>query len=648
MLLATATLLVLSGLAEAGEPIALSPLALDAHDVVPTGNEWLSLPDIRAADGAVMSFNVLSKSYRGLLQVRGPHGQPVIRPVVTVDGQEAVLAGLTWSVIAYWIPVARTTVDGLEIELTYCAPINSRAALLHMTVANRRAKSIRVQFRVEAGWGALERVSYQPVELTGTRRVAPGLWVDDATTFVYRTDDTKFAWSIVHRGMWADLAEMPEAQTATLRGAEAEIAPGGKVEADIVLAPGLEEMSAPHNAKALADRIDRLGAAGVIRETATRLMASARSTGRDDLDLLMNRNALFTRFYAWGRTIDAEEMVGVTSRSPRYYVSAAYWDRDSMLWSFPALLRFDPDTARAALAYALGPQLRNTGTHSRFIDGVVLEDGFQLDGAAAPVIAVADYLRVTGDHAFLAGHSAAVDHLATTIAEARDEATGLYASWQDAQDEYRRHPYLTNANVLVWKALGSLASLSAALGRDSDASRFAAEADHLRDAILKHLVIDKDGKRIFAAGWDGAADYLVEDIPPGSLFKLPALGFVAEDDPVFAATSAWLQSSAYPFGYHGTPYGLPGSYRLAFTTSWVLADHLRLAALRDKALMILTHSTWDGGIITEGLDPSTGRADRAGRAFATAAGYVAAAICDVYCKPRADASAPIERHRDKT
>ncbi|MBP0650542.1 hypothetical protein J8J40_26195, partial [Mycobacterium tuberculosis] len=96
-----------------------------------------------------------------------------------------------------------------------------------------------------------------------------------------------------------------------------------------------------------------------------------------------------------------EEVVGVTSRSPRYYVAAAYWDRDAMTWSFPALLRFDPAMAREALGYALGTQLRNTGTHSRFIDGVVLEDGFQLDAAAAPAIALADYLRATGDRAFV-------------------------------------------------------------------------------------------------------------------------------------------------------------------------------------------------------------------------------------------------------
>lgn len=645
MLPLVAALFLFTHVADAQEKLKVSPLSLAADDVVPTGNDWVSLPDIRAADGSISSFNVLSKGYRGLLQVRGPRDQSLIRPVVIVDGKPASAGPLAWSVIAYWIPVARTTVDGLEIEYTYCAPVGARAAFMHIKVANTRKSSARIQLGADVAWGALERVTYQPAELTGTRRVMNGHWVEESTTFTYHTDDTSFAWAIVHRGMQAERTGTAGTQSVTLRNTETEVAAGGTAEVDIVLAPGLEEMSAAQNAKVLSDRIDRLGAAGVVRDTAKSLMTRAHTTGRDDLDLLMNRNANFTRFYAWGRTLDTEELVGVTSRSPRYYVSAAYWDRDAMLWSFPALMRFDPAMAREALGYALTTQLRNTGTHSRFIDGVVMEDGFQLDQAAAPTIALAAYLRATGDTAFIEDNETAVTKLAAILAHARDAATGLYTSWQDAQDEYRRQPFLTNANVLAWKALGGLAALNSALGRDEEAQKFTAEAAHLKAAILEHLVVEKDGKRMFVAGWDGKTDYLFEDIPPGSLFKLPALGFVSEKDPVFAATVAWLKSPAYAFSYSGTPYGLPGSYRLQFTTAWVLADSLRLDMGREKALAILLHTGWDGGIIAEGIDPVTGIADREGRAFATAAGYVAAAICDVHCIPPhpAEAKAAVDR-----
>jgi hypothetical protein len=71
-----------------------------------------------------------------------------------------------------------------------------------------------------------------------------------------------------------------------------------------------------------------------------------------------------------------------------------------------------------------------------------------------------------------------------------------------------------------------------------------------------------------------------------------------------------------------------------FTTSWSVADHLRLKAGRAKALKVLTESPWDGGIITEGVKPDTGVPDQEGRGFATAAGYVAHAICEQFCIDR--------------
>jgi len=141
------------------------------------------------------------------------------------------------------------------------------------------------------------------------------------------------------------------------------------------------------------------------------------------------------------------------------------------------------------------------------------------------------------------------------------------------------------------------------------------------------------GGPIFAANVNSTTGDFI-DVPPGSLMKLPALGFIGQDDPLFRRTYAWLHSAHHAYSYTDQPYGLPGSYRLPFTTSWEVADHLRLKAGRAKALMILKHSPWDGGIITEGVKPDTGIPDRQGLAFATAAGYVAHTICEQYCIDR--------------
>ncbi|HEX3675821.1 MAG TPA: glycoside hydrolase family 125 protein, partial [Sphingomicrobium sp.] len=173
-------------------------------------------------------------------------------------------------------------------------------------------------------------------------------------------------------------------------------------------------------------------------------------------------------------------------------------------------------------------------------------------------------------------------------------------------------------------------------GRQGQGTDLRARAAALKAAILKY------GVRSGAAGAHGpifaatlsasAADFM--DVPPGSLLKLPYLGFIAQDDHLFVRTYDWLHSKNYPFSYFDKPWGLPGTYRLPFTTSWSVADHLRLKAGRARSLKILTESVWDGGIITEGVKPETGRPDQAGLAFATAAGYIGHAICEQFCTDR--------------
>ena len=572
--------------------------------------------------------------HRGLLQVSGDKGSPVLQPYFTIAGKPLAFQNPSWELIQYWIPKAHLTIDGFDATLTWCAPPESRAAFLRMTLTSHRSAPAEVTLGVRASFGSVDRVTYVPVALRGERTVGPAAWVEPAETFSYITTDTDFAWTLLHPGSKGAINAPPTTPAPSVDASQSRtLAPGESMEADFVLAGGIEEFSAAHNARALREQIDRSGAEAIINQTAAALASRARTTGKPDLDLLMNRNCLFTDFYAWGRTIDTEQFVGVTSRSPRYYVSAAYWDRDAMLWSFPALLDNDPDLARDALEYALTIQLRNTGTHSRFIDGVVLEDGFQLDEAAAPVIALADYIRHTSDSAFLTSHQAALKRLREGLLARFDSATGLYSSLQDPQDEFQKLPFITYDNVLVWRALADLAELYKRLNDSGSAAEMNKRASALHDAILAHCVSSSApdaGGAIFASATDGK-NFVFTDIPPGSLFKLPLLGFVSEADPVFVRTFGWLQSKNYQYSYADQPYGLPGSYRVPFTTAWSIADELRLKAGHDKALKILLTSNWDGGIFTEGVDPASARMDQAGRAFATAAGYVAHAICETSC-----------------
>ena len=625
-------------LASAGvqEPGRLA-LALRPDDVLATGNEWIALPEIRASDGALVSFNALFMRERGLLQPNGEAGRPVLEPYVQVGGKKHTLDALSWSLLEYWIPQARQERDGLTVTLTYCAPPGHRAAFLRLTVDNHRAEAVSATLGLRSSFGSLARVTYVPVLLRGERLLAPTPWVDPGEVYSYVTYDTRFAWAIVHPGSKATLG-MPPVVVAPQADAARTVVlqPGESAESLFVLSVGLEEFSAAHSARALREELERAGSDAVIARAAAWCRARTRTTGRDDLDALMNRNLLFTTLYAWGRTLDTEQLVGVTSRSPRYYVSAAYWDRDAMLWSFPGILDSDPQFARQVLEYALGIQSRNAGTHSRFIDGVVLEDGFQLDEAVAPIVALASYVRATNDGRFVERYRDAVDALRDRLLGRFDPATGMYSSLQDSQDEFQKLPFLTYDNALAWRALRDLGELYERLREVGPAREMRERATALHAAILRYAVVSGvpgASGPILGSATDGE-QHVTTDIPPGSLLKLPSLGFLAEDDPLFSRTFEWLHSGHYKYSYSDRRYGLPGSYRLPFTTSWTIADELVLKRSHDRAAEVLLASPWDAGIIAEGIDPDTALPDRAGRAFATAAGYVAHAICATACLPR--------------
>jgi hypothetical protein len=610
-------------------------LVLGADDVIPTGNDWIALPSISAADGALSNFNVISMRYRGLLEIAGMAGRPLIRPFIEIAGERRPLSHLQWSLRDFWIPTGTMEADGVRVQLTYVAPPDSRAAIVRFLVTNLRSQPVRVAPGMITDWGRTNRVTYSPEPLNGTRTMSPTPIDTDMEIFKYNTDDTQMAWGFAYVGSQGTL-HSDTANPGLTAWHDAQLAPGQTLDMHFIIGVGLDEYSAAYAMRVLNKRIDRYGLDGLIDQAADDAHRRTRTTGDVDLDRIMNRNLLFTTYYAWGRTIDTEQFVGMTSRSNRYYVSAAYWDRDALLWSFPALLDSDPSRAREALDYALGTQARNAGIHSRFIDGMVLEDGFELDELVAPIIALETYLEKTRDRAMLERYRGTVADLLKRLREQRDPATGLFATFQDAQDEYVRKPFSINDNVLAWKAFGALAMMAALEHRTSEAVSLHSEASKLKAAILRYGVLNGAGGAagpIFAANVNATSGDFV-DVPPGSLMKLPALGFIAEDSPLFRRTYDWLHSGHYAYSYAGDRYGLPGSYRLPFTTSWEVADHLRLKAGRAAALRILKQSPWDGGIITEGVKPDTGIPDSQGRAFATAAGYVAHTICEGFCIDR--------------
>ena len=116
-----------------------------------------------------------------------------------------------------------------------------------------------------------------------------------------------------------------------------------------------------------------------------------------------------------------------------------------LLWAFPAILDADAALAEQILHYVFGRQRRNLGVHSRYIDGTVLEPGFELDELVAPVIALEAYTVRTGRRSILTDSDVqrGIDQILGTLEAMAHPEIPLYETFLQPTDDELVFPYLT-------------------------------------------------------------------------------------------------------------------------------------------------------------------------------------------------------------
>ncbi|MBX5464763.1 MAG: glycoside hydrolase family 125 protein, partial [Clostridia bacterium] len=380
-----------------------------------------------------------------------------------------------------------------------------------------------------------------------------------------------------------------------------------------------------------AVHLARRGFAALWREAeeSARSRADRASGGRwrsDPVALRAVRNLLFNLHFATGRTLDGEEPVWVTSRSPRYYVAGAHWSRDALLWSLPGLLRLDPARARRWLLAAWAVYGRNAGEHSLYLDGTVLYPGFELDQLAAFPLATALYARATGDRAVWREPEVRerLPELESRLLAAREEGRALYRTFLNPSDDPVQEPYLTYDLALAAAAWRALAEAREGEGDRAGAFLRRREAEAILAELRREAVLDGPFGPMWAWSFDGRGGRRPGDEPAGSLMLLPYYGLAEGGDPVQRATARWIHSPANPFGPRG---------RFAWPRS-AHADHpWLLAAISDilagweveRRLEEVAAAPLDGGLACETVREEDGSA-ATGAAFATCAGWLGHAL----------------------
>ncbi|KKM11670.1 hypothetical protein SY88_08045 [Clostridiales bacterium PH28_bin88] len=570
-------------------------------------------------NGAIESVNVLSTRALGLLEFAGAPSRPLLRPFLAVNGAALTLNGmLEWDYRNHWVPAFQFKDGNITLMGEIFAPPGVKGFVYRLSLLNTGTYPLEFSLGWEGEWEETRLTVFNSRPVTGASRSYYSGWTK-SMVWECRPGLPAAALALGSDDIEAYLDVSPPGFRFTLRR-EHTLAPGASFDLSLLAAVNAEG----DGAATTVVHLRRLGWRRMREDTLAWLKSRSYTCGRPAVDRLLNRNLFFNCFYSVGTTVDTEECAPVTSRSPRYYVSAAFWARDTFLWSFPALLLVDLARARDVLLAGYHRHLKHPGGHSQYINGSLLYPGFELDQLAAYVLALGRYLDAGGDPGILSEDPVrrGLDSILQELDRHRTPY-GLYETFLDPADDPVTYPFLVYDQVLVWKALTILDTINQERGwwphRD-----FASEAEALRQAVWAHGVAEGPFGPMFAWAVDGIGHYELYDSPPGSLMLLPYYGFCPRDEQVFLNTARWIHSPANP--YQGKEGRFTGPGCTHAPGPWVLGmSAALLAGSPELTTDSLAAAPMDNGFACETLDPDTGFA-RTGLAFATCAGFLATAV----------------------
>lgn len=595
---------------------------MNNNRIYATGNEMISLPEIREADGAILSMTFLYMRYKGMISLTGNEETPLFKPFLELDGRRRGLEKLKWSRVCHWIPAFVGTAQDLEVSGTILTPIGERGFIYELTVRNLSAKDMNITMGLEGLWDRAIHEINESKDIDAKKLFYRSGWNGGSHCF-----DLRDAFSIF------SFAPMPEEgmeSTAQYKGEgisycfrkEITLSAGEEKRVCFYIGLGFEEVGAVTSAKEMYRR----GFDYEFDTTVKWLGKRMKKASDIHVEQILNQNLFFNFFFASGKTLDTEELVLATSRSPRYYVSAAYWDRDSLLWSFPSILMADSGYARKMLDYVFTTQIKNVGIHSRYIDGTVLEPGFELDELCAPILALYSYIKRTGDYDIISfpEYRRGIEYVLSSLEEHRDESIELYDTFLQPTDDTIVYPYLTYDNILVWRLFKDLAEIYDAIGQSTLGAKFVKKADKLREAILSRCVVEYEGRRVFAWSVDTDGKFNIYDEPPGSLLLAAYLEFCDYEDEVYINTVKKIKDPSYEYSFAGCNISEIGCAHAPHPWILSLCNSL-LCGQKEQVRQILQKTDMDNGIACESINEHTGECET-GAAFATCAGFLAYAL----------------------
>ena len=583
-----------------------------------TGNEYISLPQINP-DGSILNINTLHYDQRGLLEFSGSRENPFVTPFFNIDDHSINFYDIAeWSYDLDWLPQFEVKLEqDITIEGEIVAPPGFKGFYYKLKLMNGGTKKVSLQVGWQGCWDSFNYIIFNRRPIDGRKTMAYNRWTESVVLEAFSGPPLA--------GL--AIAAEPEAEwhldnDNNRFGAvhELQLEPEATFETVLYITVNLEADGAG------TTNVDmrRQGNENLRKYTVNWLESRRVNLNSLKLSELMNRNMFFTYFFATARALDNDMLVPVTSRSPRYYVSTAYWSRDSLLWSFPGIMMADQNTARELLLTVFTRHIDNAGDHAHYINGAVLYPGFELDQLSAYFLALKHYLDHGGDKEII--KELVVQNGLSLLAEKAfscfDPESGLFSTFLDPSDDPVFFPYLTYCNALLQCAFRFLGDLQAEeLWQHK--SDFAILAQELEQAIYENCTVKGPFGIMFTWAVDGKGRFSLYDNPPGSLQLLAHYGFCSLDDRIFTNTIHWIRSSNNKHFHQDQSFEEAGSIHAE--NPWPLAACNDLLACNAGAEDFFKRAEMDNGFFCETVDPETGRVST-GAAFASAAGFLAYAL----------------------
>lgn len=585
--------------------IITKPEEIDKNQpVLYMANRYIALPEINL-EGTVKNINITTLQSKGLIEIEGK-GYLLKPYFYTRDGKEVKPYKVLWERELFYIPVFTFLFEDFQVRAKIYCDLYEKGFVYQL----ESSKDVEVRFHFRPD--RVNCLRFNSHKCYGKKRLFTDRWLKNPCISF-----EGFNFPPLAAALGGD-----DCFTCTFNDRETDVNSPLLLTASLKLRANIRNClylalnAGPDGASTTLIHLRRKGFNRIYQEFTCFLKERLVPVKEKEIERILNQNLLFNYFFSTSADFYSDRLVAMTSRSKRYYVSGAFWERDCFLWSLPAIKLCDTGFYRELYRELLFTHYRNAGEHAHYIDGTVLYPGFELDEACSYFIHM-DFSDSFFDNEVLK----AFDYIVGRIEKEFDREMGLYRTFLLPSDDPAEYEFVLFDNVLLVKGYQNLSSVYRRLEKP---------VDFLEDRIrtvkknIPRFIKEVDGRKIYAWSIDKEGNFRLYNDPPGNLGTLVFYGLPLDE--IFKNTIEYYYSPRYKYYDQSSRFKeLACDHHPATPSGLGLCGSLLNPLRKDEALSIVKNAPLDNGILCESFDKNTGEA-RTGAGFATGAGYLAFAL----------------------